>query len=366
MIKAHVIRLYPNKSQETLLKKSCGVARHSYNWALSKWKELYEHGHKPTAYGLIKLQNSMKREEMPFYMEVSKTAPQYAIHNLEKAYKSMWKGNTKYPKFKKKGINDTFLSVENHLGFKQSNKKIHLPRIGKVKCAEDLRFQGKVNNVRVKRVSDKWFAIINIDVDNVPPNISENKVIVGVDVGIKSLFVTSYGGVYENPKALKNNLKKLARLNRVLSRKLKGSNNRERAKVILSRLHYRISCIRKHALHTATTDIVNKADVIVIEDLNVKGMLKNRKLSRAISDVGIGEALRQIKYKAAWQGKEVIVADRWFASSKTCSRCGHKKEALKLSERTYNCEKCSLSMDRDLNAAKNLANYSPTVKTMGS
>jgi len=367
MIKTHVIRLYPTFKQEVLFKKSCGVARHSYNWALSKWQELHKLGDKPSAYSLIKLQNSIKRSEMPFYMEVSKTAPQYAIHNLEKAYKSMWKLGTKYPKFKKKGVRDSFVAVENKEAYWQKDYRIHIPKVGKVKCAENLRFVGRVNSVKVKRISDKWFAIINVETSETDMSVNnENQVVIGVDAGIKSMFVTSDGSVYNNPRSLRVNLKKLRRANKSLARKKKDSNNREKAKIKLSKLHYRISCVRSHALHCATTSIVNKADKIVIEGLSVANMIKNRSLSLALSDVGIAEGFRQIKYKAEWQGKEVIIADRFFPSSKLCSMCGNKKKDLKLSERMYNCDACGFSIDRDLNAAINLANYSPTVKTTGS
>lgn len=363
--KAHQIKLYPTPIQEILLKKSCGVARYSYNWALSKWKELYDKGERPSAYSLIKLQNSIKKQKMPFFLEVSKTAPQYAIHNLESAFKKMWKEGHKRPKFKKKGIKDSFVAVENSQGFKQKNYKIHIARVGKVKCSENLRFEGKVNNVTVKRVANMWFAVINIQVEDKhieAPVVSENQATVGVDMGIKSMMVLSDGTVYENPKALRSNLKSLKRLQRGLSRKQKGSKNRYKQRMKVARKHYRIANIRKNAIHQATSEIVKKYDRIIIEDLKTVGMLKNRKLSQAIGDVSFGEIARQLAYKSQWSGKELVKADRFFASSKTCSNCGHKKEILKLSERTFRCEHCDFVCDRDVNAAKNLAKYSPTEK----
>ena len=150
-----------------------------------------------------------------------------------------------------------------------------------------------------------------------------------------------------------------------MSRKQKGSNNRRKQQTKLARLHYRVACIRRHAIHQVTSYIISNFDRIIIEDLNVKGMIKNRKLSQAISDVSFGEIRRQLTYKAMWQGKELIVADRFFPSSKMCSSCGNKKKILKLSERTYTCENCGLVIDRDLNAAINLANYCPTSKVEG-
>lgn len=366
MVKAHKIKLYPTKKQEELLRKSCGVARFSYNWALTTWKEMYECGGNPSAYTLIKLQTELKRENWPWMMVVSKTAPQYAVHNIEKAYKRMWKEGAAYPKYKKKGIKDSFVSVENKEGFNQSGLKIHIPRIGKINCSENLRFDGKVNNVVVKRIANMWFAIINIEVpDSIPAlkqPMSDNQAIVGVDFGIKSMMVLSDGTIFENPKALHRNMKRLKQRQRRLSKKQKGSKNRRKQQMKVARTHYRVGCIRSNAIHQATTAIVKKYDKIVIEDLNVAGMVKNRCLAQSVSDVSFGEIRRQLAYKAQWSGKELVVADRWFASSKICSCCGHKKTELKLSERIYKCENCGLEIDRDLNAAKNLANYSPTPK----
>lgn len=360
-IKSHKIQLNPTKAQRLLLHQSFGIARHSYNWALAKWQELYKTGEKPSAYSLIKLQNSIKKTEFPFYLEVSKNAPQYAIHNLEKAFKKMWKDKTGYPKFKKKGVKDSFMAVENLHSFKQKNKKIWLPRIGWVKCYENLRFEGKVNNVIVRRIANKYYAVVNIDVlDSTPTlkqSLGDNQAIVGVDLGIKTFATFSDGIVIENKKALKTNLKSLKRLQRGLSKKTKGSNNKKKQQKRLTKKHWKISNIRRNVLHQATTFLVKNYSIIVIEDLNVKGMAKNRKLSQAISDVGFGEFRRQLEYKSKWYGCELVVADRFFASSKTCSCCGHKKETLKLSERIFKCQSCGISLDRDLNASLNLKNY---------
>jgi putative transposase len=362
--KSHVIKLYPTESQVSLLKQSCGVARHSYNWALTKWKELCDIGEKPSAYSLIKLQNSIKKDEMPFYMGVSKTAPQYAIHNLETAYKNMWKHKKGYPKFKKKGNKDSYVAIENEKSFKQKNRKIWISRIGWIKCAENLRFEGKVNNVVVKRIADMWFAVINIEVSNSILTLkhikSDNQAIVGVDLGIKSMIALSDGTIYENPKALGTNLKSLKRLQRGLSRKQKNSNNYKKQQIKISRKHYRIVNIRKSAIHKATSEIVKKYDKIIIESLDIKEMMKNHRLSKLLRDVSLGEITRQFTYKTTWMKKEFVKADRFFASSKLCSSCGYKKESLKLSDRIYKCNLCGLSLDRDINAAINLANYSPT------
>jgi len=229
------------------------------------------------------------------------------------------------------------------------------------KCYENLRFEGKVNNVIVRRIANKYYAVVNIDVlDSTPTlkqSLGDNQAIVGVDLGIKTFATFSDGIVIENKKALKTNLKSLKRLQRGLSKKTKGSNNKKKQQKRLTKKHWKISNIRRNVLHQATTFLVKNYSIIVIEDLNVKGMAKNRKLSQAISDVGFGEFRRQLEYKSKWYGCELVVADRFFASSKTCSCCGHKKETLKLSERIFKCQSCGISLDRDLNASLNLKNY---------
>lgn len=367
MVKAHKIKIYPTKSQEIILMKSCGVARYSYNWALTTWKEMYEEGWTPSAAELNKLINRIKREQMPFFMEVSKTAPQYAIRNLEKAFKSFFGKKTKYPRYKKRGRRDSFVAIDNSNAFNQRDFKIHIPRVGKIKCSENLRFEGKVNHVVVTRVANMWFANINIEIpDSIPAlkqNTGDSQAIVGVDFGIKTMMVLSNGTIYENPKALKKNLRRLKIRQRRLSKKLKGSKNRRKEQMVVARHHYKISCIRSNAIHEATSQIIANFDKIVVEDLNVAGMIKNRNLAQSLSDVAFGEMRRQLIYKSQWAGKELVVADRFFPSSKTCSCCGHKKKELKLSDRIYKCDNCGSEIDRDLNAAKNLAAYRPTSKS---
>lgn len=370
MNKAHVIKLKPTKSQELLLRKSCGVARFAYNWGLNKWQEDYKNGIKSSAFSIIKHLTIIKKNKFPWMLEVSKTAPQYAIHHVENAYKKMWKDGANHPKFKKKGIKDSFVAIESNAQWRNYGNKIHIPRIGKIKSYEELRFEGKVNNVVVKRIADMWFAVINIEVPESIPTLKQttgdNQAIVGIDFGIKSMMVLSDGTVYENPKALRKNLKSLKRLQRGLSRKVKGSNNRKKQQMKVARKHYRIANIRKNAIHQATTEIVRKYDKIVIETLKPQNMVKNHCLAQSVNDVSFGEIARQLAYKCQWNGKELIKADQWFASSKTCSGCGNKKDKLSLSERTYECENCGLVIDRDLNAANNLAKYSPTSKCEGS
>lgn len=364
MVKAHQIRLYPTIKQEIYFKKSCGVARYSYNWALTKWQEIYESGGNPTAYALIKLQNSIKRDETPFFMEVGKCAPQYAIHNLERGFKLFFKKHCKYPRFKnKRSRKQSFVAVENDKDFKQENYKIKIPKIGFVKCAENIRFEGKLNNVTIKKIADKWFAVVNISVNEIDvPIINENQVFIGIDVGIKTMITLSDGTKYLNSNPLKINFKKLKRLQRQLARKKFESKNYIKNRLKTMRLNYRISCIRKDAINKVTTEIVNKYDKIVIEDLDIQGLMKSHRMALLLSDVSFGEIFRQIKYKSKWKNKEVIIADMFYPSSKTCSNCNIVNKNILLKHRIFNCNNCGFSIERDLNAAKNLANYGSTLK----
>jgi putative transposase len=365
VIRTHKIKLYPTKKQQLLLVKSCGVARFAYNWALDQWNRKREMGERASAYTLIKELTQIKREQFPWMLEVSKTCPQYAIHNLESAFKSFFNKNTRYPRFKKKGDRDSFVAVENKESFNQSNYRIHIPKIGKIKCAENLRFKGKVNNVVVSRVADMWFASINVELFEDALAKSESQAIVGVDLGIKTMITLSDGTTFENPKALSSSLARVKRLQRCLSKKGKGSENAKKAKIKLARRLYRVRCIRSHQIHLATKFISLNYGKVVVEDLNVAGMVKNRSLAMRVSDVSFGTILNAIRYKCQAAGIEVVIADRFFASSKKCSRCGSVKERLKLSERVFTCD-CGLSIDRDLNAALNLSKYQPTPKSGGS
>jgi putative transposase len=355
---AHKIELDPTVAQARYFARACGVARFSFNWALAEWQRQYKAGEKPSEAALRRQLNSLKTDQFPWMTEVTKCAPQQGIKNLGSAFKRFFKKQGKYPRFKKKGQHDSF-RADNGPVDKLSHAvlvagcAVTLPKIGKVRLKEELRLTGRILSVVVSRVAHKWFASFSIEIEHQVP-VRENQAAVGVDLGIKSLAVLSDGTVFENPKALRSNLKKLRTLSRSLSRKRKGSANRKKARAKLAKLHYRISCIRKDALHKLTTFLTQKFTHIGIEDLNVSGMLKNRKLSRAIADVGMHEFRRQLAYKAAFYGCRVVVADRWFPSSKTCSECGCIKPHLELSERNWQCQDCGTEHDRDHNAAKNL------------
>ena len=357
--RAHQIELKLNNKERNYMSKASGISRFTYNWALKKWQEWYSEGKKTSPYALKKEFNAIKRQEFPFVLAVTKCSPEQAFVDLGKAFKSFFQGlkskkKVGFPKFKKRGIRDSFYLSNDQ--FKIKGKKIRIPKLGWVKLREFWRFpEDRILSATVSKRADKWFISINSEGNIEDTKKPENYI--GVDVGIKELAVVSDGQVFKNPKPLKKLLGRVQLLSKSVFRKKKGSKNREKAKQKLSRLHYRISCIRKDVLHKASTAITKCATLIGIEDLNISGMMKNRKLSRAISDVGLYEFHRQIEYKSQWHSAVVVKADRFYPSSKTCSNCQNIKSDLKLSDRIYICESCDHVMDRDLNAAINLRNY---------
>ena len=360
MLISHRIALHPNDRQATYFARSAGVARFAYNWALAEWKREYEEGGKPSEAALRRKLNSLKASEFPWILEVTKNAPQQAVKNLGAAFQRFFNGQGQYPKFKKKGAHDSF-RADNGTDKKHSNavavasRRVKLPVIGWIRMREKLRFKGRIMSAVVSRTADRWFVSLAVEVDHQPP-IRENQAVGGVDLGVKALATCSDGHVVAGPKALRSNLARLKRLSRALSRKRKGSANRRKAKAKIARLHARIADLRQDALHKLTTDLVQRFSIIGIEDLNVKGMLANGCLARSIADVGMYEFRWQLEYKAAMQGARIVVADRWFPSSKSCSCCGHVVEDLPLSVREWICPACGSLHDRDHNAAMNLKN----------
>lgn len=324
MLIAHKIALDPNNVQATYFARAAGTARFAYNWALAQWQRQYEACKadaslpKPSQMALRRQLNGIKAEQFPWMLEVTKCAPQMAIIQLGAAFKNFFAGRAKYPKFRKKSLHDRFSLTNDQ--FSIDGSRIRIPHLGWVRMRETLRFTGKIMSATVSRVADRWFVSIT------------------------------------GPKAHQALRSRLQRLSRSLSRKVKGSENRKKAKRKLARLHARIGNVRLDAMHQLTTDLTRRFHTIGIEDLNVRGMVKNRHLSRAVSDMGFFEFRRQLEYKAAQRGGMVVVAERWYPSSKTCSCCGHKLEVLPLSVRGWTCPACGSTHDRDVNAAINLKN----------
>lgn len=296
--------------------------------------------------------------------EVTKCAPQAAIMQLGDAYNNFFKGLAEYPVTRKRGKDDRFSLSNDQFAIK--GKSIRIPNLGWVRMKEALRFDGKIMAATISKRGGKWFVSVAVDLDHRVKKIIKTGKSVGIDLGITDLLVLSDGTKIKAPKPLAKYLSKLRTLNKNLSRTKKGSKNREKAKTKLSRLHYKIRGIRQDSLHKITSSLVREFDVIAIESLNVKGMVKNRKLSRAISDLGFFEFKRQLIYKANEQGKVVKSVGRFYPSSKTCSNCNHilGKDELTLKMREWTCPECQSKHDRDLNASINILNNATVILTV--
>jgi putative transposase len=360
MYLAHRIRLDPNNVQATYLARAAGTARFAYNWALVEWKRRYEASKvdpavdKPNEAALRCQLNAIKREQFPWMLEVTKNAPQMAIIQLGQAFENFFEGRARYPTFRRKGRDDRFTLSNDQ--FRVQDKCVRIPKLGWVRMHESLRFSGRVVSASISRIADHWYASITVDVKDQFQPPAENQGAAGVDLGVSALATLSTGEVFNGPKALGTLLARLQRLSRELSRKAKGSHNWAKAKARLARLYARIANLRRNGLHQLSSYITRRFHTIGIEDLNVQGMLGNRCLARAIADMGFGELRRQLGYKAARRGGQVVVVDRWYPSSKTCSCCGYWIDVLPLAVRHWRCPGCGALHDRDVNAAINLKN----------
>jgi putative transposase len=371
MLVAHRIRLDPNKVQRTRLARATGVARFAYNWALTEWGNQYAAWKadpalpRPSEAALRRQLNAIKREQFPWMLEVTKCAPQMAIMQLGRAFDNFFTGRARYPRYRRKGVDDR-VTISNDQ-FQVEGPRLRLPKLGWVRMCEALRFTGHIVSACISRTADHWYASITVDCPDLHLPSAENQGAVGVDLGVTHLATLSTGETVEGPKALRRMLDKMRRLSRALSRKVKGSGNRAKARLKLARLHERITHLRREGLHQLTTSLARRFQTIGIEDLNVKGMLHNRRLARAIADMGFHEFRRQLLYKAARHGSQVIVIDRWYPSSKTCSGCSHVLDVLTLAQRSWVCPACGVDHDRDVNAAVNLMKMavSSTVNACG-
>ena len=358
MYLAHQIRLDPNNVQATYLGRAAGTARFAYNWALAECKRQFEASKtdptvpKPNEAALRRQLNAIKREQFPWMLEVTKNAPQMAIMQLGQAFENFFKGLARYPTFRRKGRDDRFALSNDQ--FWVDGKRIHIPKLGWLRMRECLHYTGRIISASVKRVADRWYVSITVDIPTPLLSPAENQGAVGVDLGVTALATLSTGERFTGPKALGTRLDRMRRLARDLSRKVKGSRSYAKAKRKLSRLHVQIADLRRDSLHQLSTYLTGQFHTIGIEDLNVKGMLRNHCLARAISDMGFRELRRQLEYKAAWRSVQLVVVDRWYPSSKTCSSCGHRLDSLELAVREWCCPGCGALHDRDVNAAINL------------
>lgn len=358
MILSHKIQLIPTKDQITQFEKACGCARFSYNWGLNKWNEMYLNWKgnntlsKPNAMLIKKEFNSIKEKEFPWIYESPKDANQQAFSYLNKSFQKFFKKETKYPKFKQKhGKNSFYISNDKFL---INENEIKLPLIGNVKLTEKLKFQGKIQSATISKIANKWFVAINVEMENYKKEKIVKNEIIGIDLGLKTFAVCSDGTSYQAPKSLKKYSKKLKRSQIKLSRKIKGSKNRNKQRLKVAKIHYKIKCLRNDFLHKLSTKICSENQTIVLENLKVSNMIKNHKLAKSISDAAWSEFRRQIEYKSKIYDNKIIIVGTFEPTSKVCSNCGCKKKDLKLKDRIFNCDDCGFSIDRDFNASLNL------------
>ena len=373
IFRAYKTELAPDDMQLASLYRHAGAARFAYNWGL-EWKSnvhaynLLPHPKlkTPTAVDLHRELIRLKKGELSWLYEVSKCAPQEALRDLDVAFSNFFGQRAGFPNFKskrKRGAGSFTLTG----AISVRPGEVRLPRIGWVRLKERGYMPSKkahVNSVTVSERAKRWYVAVNVAEERKEEPIPPPGPVVGLDRGLNSLVVVSDGTVLENPRVLRRYERKLRHLQRNLSRKRRGSSNRRRAREALARLHMRVANTRLDAIQKFTTMLAKTKPVIVLEDLDVKNMMGNHHLARAIADAAWGEMLRQLRYKTRWYGSALITADMWYPSTKRCSRCGHVKEEMPLGERVFRCEGCGLVSDRDLNAARNLAEWPGVARTL--
>jgi putative transposase len=356
MIRVHTIRLNPTPEQAHYFARAAGTSRFVWNWALAEWNRLYEAGEQPTALKLKKQFNQIRREQFPWTWGVTKNASDQPFLDLGKAFTAFFEGKAKHPRFKsKKRSKQSFYLANDQLEL--GDHRLWIPKLGWVNMAEKLRFNGKVTGARVTKTADWWFVSIGVELPDALPE--HTQAVVGIDVGLNRLATLSTGEEVENQAFLATALKKLRQANKRLHRRTLGSKNREKARRQVARLHHRITCMRDDVLHKLTTRLATCYGIIGVETLNLKGLLKNRRLARSFSDAALGTLVRLLQAKVAERGGQVIKVDRFFPSSKTCHCCGWKWEDMQLSDRVFLCQNpdCAsfhFEQDRDFNAALNI------------
>ena len=351
--------------QKTACVQHAGVARFAYNWGLSRKMEAYQLGQKtPTAIDLHNELIALKKTQFSWMYEVSKCAPQEALRDLDNAFRHFFRRvkqkragkNVKvgFPKFKSKNRSHAHFRLTGTI--KVFDKSIQLPRLGILRLKERGYIPETDIHILSATISEKagrWYVSLQVQME-IPDQGQSNKPTAGVDLGIHRMAQVSDGTYFENPRSWKQSITKLKRLQRDVSRRQKGSANCQKAVLKLAKAHMHVANVRKESIHQATTWLAKSKSIIMIEKLNITGMMKNKRLAQSISDVGWHEFQRQLAYKGKWYGCDVRLAGQYFPSTKRCSRCGEVRESVSLEERVYHCHSCGFEIDRDLNAAINL------------
>lgn len=361
MLKSYKYRLYPNKEQKKMFEKHFGCVRYVYNYGLERKIKTYQESKKYlSCFDLIKEITKIKKEDTyKFLSKVTAQSLQMSLRNLDNGFTAFFRKNNRFPKFKNKHSNNSF-QYPQQVWIK--NKKIKLPKIGKVKIKLSRKFEGKIKTTTVSKTpTGKYFVSILVDNKKALPEKCKIEKTIGIDVGIKTFATISTGEKIDNPKFLKKSLGRLKVLQQRLSNKTKGSKNRLKTKHRVALIHEKITNQRSDFLHKLSTRLVSENQAIALEDLNVKGMIKNHNLAQSIGDCSWSKFMRMIEYKSEWQGKHVHKIGRFQPSSKICS-CGEINNELKLSDREWTCKECSTTHDRDILAAQNILNFSGLVQ----
>ena len=360
MLKAYKYRIYPNMEQKELMEKHFGCTRKVYNIFLNYRQKEYTKGNKINYLTTQKELTSLKKEEKYIYLkECSSQSLQMALRDLDNAFTNFFKRIGGYPKFKsKKDDHHSFTVPQNII---LNNKKLIFPKFlsgVKIKLHRYIPQNSELKRVTISRIQDRYFASILVDDLEEQPRPVKAKKAIGLDMGIENFIISSDGVKFENKRYLDKSSKTLTKLQRRLSKKEKGSNNRLKAKAKIQKLHIKIANQRSDYLHKISHEIINHNDIICIESLDIKHMVKKKKLAKYINDVSWGKFIEQLTYKAKWNGKTLIKIDRWFPSSQLCCVCGSTTGKKPLHVRKFDCPECGTKkIDRDLNAAINIRNY---------
>ena len=355
MHRSHKIRLYPAKDQEVLLLKTAGTSRYVYNWGLCKWKEMWkavEDGTSTQKPSFLVLSRRWTQERPEWSKETHRGSQTQALRNLGTAFQNLWRGKGKYPKFHKKGQRKDSFYVDNQHAYVME-KHIHLPNIGKVKLAENLRFEGKVTGYTVSTYAGQWHVSVEVELPDAKRPCLKPASVVGIDVGLKHVAVASDGTVLDAPASLKRLDVKLRNAQKALSRSQRNSKNHQKLLIKKQKVQNRINNIRQDVTHKFTSTITKNHGVVVVEDLDVKEMIEKAP-AKVVRRAFNSSLMLAVHWQLSYKARKLVKASQFYPSSKTCSNCGAIKSDLKVSERTYKCEHCGAVLDRDLNAAINL------------